>query len=142
MGSVYDLVRGKEVIVATEDQSITEAARLMAAHNVGAVPVVREGDLIGVFSERDIMNRVVAAGLDPQKTRVRDVMSNEVRAVGPQETLDDCMVLMKKYGIRHLPIVEANRLVGVISLRDILLHEVDEMDGEVRAMRAYIQSST
>ncbi len=142
MGSIYDLVRGNELIVATEEQSVSEVARLMAEHNVGAVPVVRGTDLVGVFSERDIMKRVVAEGRDPQKTRVGEVMSTEVRAVSPRETLEDCMVLMKMHGIRHLPIVESNRLVGVVSLRDILLHEVTEMDGEVRAMRAYIQSGT
>ncbi len=142
MGSIYDLVRGNELFVATEQQSVTEVARLMGQHNVGAVPVLRDGELVGVFSERDIMKRVVAVGLDPQRTRVGEVMSTDVRAVSPRETLEDCMVLMKMHGIRHLPIVEGNRLVGVVSLRDILLHEVTEMDGEVRAMRAYIQSST
>ncbi len=142
MGSIYDLVRGNDLFVATEEQSVTEVARLMGQHNVGAVPVLRDGELVGVFSERDIMKRVVAVGLDPQRTRVGEVMSTDVRAVSPRETLEDCMVLMKMHGIRHLPIVEGNRLVGVVSLRDILLHEVSEMDGEVRAMRAYIQSST
>ncbi len=142
MGSIYDLVRGNQLIVATEEQIVTEVARLMGEHNVGAVPVLRGADLVGVFSERDIMKRVVAEGRDPQKTRVGDVMSTDVHAVSPSETLQDCMVLMKMHSIRHLPIVDANRLVGVVSLRDILLHEVTEMDGEVRAMRAYIQSGT
>lgn len=142
MGSIYDLVRGNELFVATEEQNVTEVAQLMGHHNVGAVPVLRDGELVGVFSERDIMKRVVAAGLDPQRTRVGEVMSTDVHAVSPHETLQDCMVLMKRHGVRHLPIVEGDRLVGVVSLRDILLHEVTEMDGEVRAMRAYIQSGT
>lgn len=142
MGSIHELVRGNELFVATEDQSVLDVARLMGQHNIGAVPVLRDGDLVGVFSERDIMKRVVAVGRDPQKTRVGEVMSTEVYAVSPDAMLEDCMVLMKMHSIRHLPIVEGGRLVGVVSLRDILLHEVTEMDGEVRAMRAYIQSGT
>ena len=142
MGAVYDLVKGNDVLTVAGDKSVSEAARIMSEHNIGAVPVLVDGEVAGVFSERDIMNRVVATGLDPRKTRVSEVMSTEVWAVGPGESLESCMVLMKMHGVRHLPIIERNRLIGVVSLRDILLHEVTEMDGEVRAMRAYIQSGT
>jgi CBS domain-containing protein len=142
MGAIYELVRGNELHTVTEEHTVSQAARLMGEHNVGAVPVLRNGELVGVFSERDIMKRVVAAALDPQKTRVAEVMSTDVYAVSPQETLESCMVLMKMHGVRHLPIVDGDKLIAVVSLRDILLHEVTEMDGEVRAMRAYIQSGT
>lgn len=142
MGAIYDLVKGNEVLTVREDDRVSEAARAMSERNVGAVPVLRDGELVGIFSERDIMNRVVAAGVDPQKTRVSEVMSRDIHAVAPDETLESCMVLMKMHSVRHLPIVENNKLIGIVSLRDILLHEVTEMDGEVRAMRAYIQSGT
>jgi CBS domain-containing protein len=142
MGAIYDLVRNNQVLTVTENDSVSEAARIMSEHNIGAVPVLNDGELVGVFSERDIMKRVVAEGLDPRKIRVSEVMSTGVWAVGPDEPVESCMVLMKMHGVRHLPILERNRLLGVVSLRDILLHEVTEMDGEVRAMRAYIQSGT
>jgi CBS domain-containing protein len=112
----------------------------MKHNNVGAVPVISNGELVGILSERDVMNRVVAEGLDPQTTTLRQVMTPTPLTVGASESVENCMVLMKTHGIRHLPIVEGNVLVGMVSLRDILLHEVSEMDGEVRAMRAYIQS--
>lgn len=141
MGAIYDLVKANHLVSTDVDQTVSEAARLMKQNNVGAVPVVSHGELVGIFSERDIMNRVVAEELNPQTTRLHDVMSPGPLTVGPGDSVEDCMVLMKTHGVRHLPIVEGNVLVGMVSLRDILLHEVSEMDGEVRAMRAYIQSS-
>lgn len=140
MGAIYDLVRGNRLISIDESQTVSDAARLMRQNNVGAVPVVSNGELVGIFSERDIMNRVVAEGLDARSTTVRENMSPGPLTVGASETVENCMVLMKTHAVRHLPIVEGNVLVGIVSLRDILLHEVSEMDGEVRAMRAYIQS--
>jgi len=141
MGAIYDVVRTNELFTIDGDRSVAEAARFMSEHNIGAVPVIRNGELSGIFSERDLMKRVVAEGRDTQKTTVAEVMSRDVFTVGPHESLDNCMVLMKMRGIRHLPIVEGSELIGMVSLRDILLHEVTEMDGEVRAMRAYMQSS-
>ncbi|HYG98847.1 MAG TPA: CBS domain-containing protein [Terriglobales bacterium] len=141
MGAIYDLVRGNKLVSADQEQTVSDAARLMKSNNVGAVPVLNNGELVGIFSERDIMNRVVAEGLNPQTTVLRDVMSPGPLTVGAQESVENCMVLMKRHGVRHLPIVDGNQLVGMVSLRDILLFEVSEMDGEVRAMRAYIQST-
>lgn len=141
MGSIYDLVKGNQVVSTDEKQTVSDAARLMKQNNVGAVPVVSAGELVGIFSERDVMNRVVAEGLDPQITTLGQVMSQSPLTVSANESIENCMVLMKTHGVRHLPIVDGNVLVGMVSLRDILLHEVSEMDGEVRAMRAYIQSS-
>lgn len=142
MSAICELAKGSQLFTVDEQVSVADAAAMMAERNIGAVPVLKSGRLVGIFSERDIMKRVVAQCLDPQATRVAHVMTTEPLTVAPNETHENCMVLMKKHGVRHLPIVDAGRLVGVVSLRDILLHEVDEMDGEVRAMRAYIQSGT
>jgi CBS domain-containing protein len=140
MSAICELTKAGRLFTVDEQQTVAEAARIMADQNIGAAPVLRDGELVGIFSERDIMKRVVAKALDPQLTKVGHVMSTDVLTVAPQESLENCMVLMKTHGVRHLPIVEEGKLVGVVSLRDVLLHEVDEMDGEVRAMRAYIQS--
>lgn len=142
MSAIWELTKSHKLFTVEEQQTVAEAASVMADQNIGAAPVLRNGELVGIFSERDIMKRVVAKAMDPQSTKVGQVMSKDVLTVGPQESLENCMVLMKTHGVRHLPIVDAGELVGVVSLRDVLLHEVDEMDGEVRAMRAYIQSGT
>ena len=113
----------------------------MVEHNVGAVPVLKDGQLIGIFSERDLMSRVVVRGTDPALTAVNLVMTEDPLTVAPNDSLETCMTLMKRHGFRHLPVCSGRELRGVISLRDILLHDLDEKDDEVRMMRAYLHST-
>jgi CBS domain-containing protein len=136
---ISELIKDRETYFVEAGKSVLEAARWMVERNVGALPVLEGGRLVGIFSERDIMKRVVAEGRDPARTRVADVMTAEPLVVSPDDDVQHCMVLMKKHGFRHLPICGHNdKLVGLISLRDMLLHEVSEKDGEVQMMRAYI----
>jgi len=96
--------------------------------------------LAGVFSERDLMRRVVVEGRDSSQTRVGDVMTEDPLTVSPQEDMETCRFLMRRHGFRHLPICEGNQLKGMVSMRDIILHDLSEKDDEVRMMRAYIHS--
>src|SRR5690242_3458950 len=122
MQRISDLVADRRVIYSVDaNSSVLDAARFMMEHNIGAVPVLREGELAGIFSERDVMNRVVAAGRSPGQTRVSEVMTANPRAVQTEDTIDNCLFIMKEFGFRHLPIVEGKKLMGLISLRDILL---------------------
>jgi CBS domain-containing protein len=138
---IYDLINNQDTYRADGDQTVLEVAHAMVARNIGAVPVLRDGVLVGIFSERDLMKRVVAEGLDPRTTRLEEVMTEDPLTVSPSETVADCMVLMRRHGFRHLPICEGQRLLGVVSLRDVLLHDLTEKDYEVRMMRAYIQAT-
>ncbi len=140
MTTILELLRGRDVLIIQDDLLVAEAVRFMVERNIGAVPVLHHRDLVGIFSERDVMNRVVMRGVDPNTTPVSEVMSTDPLTVRPEETIHDCMVLMKKHGFRHLPVCEDGRLIGFLSLRDLLLHQVDEQDIEVRMMRAYISS--
>jgi CBS domain-containing protein len=140
MAHIYDLVKDQETYRAEVSQTVLELAQAMVDRNIGAVPVLREGELIGIFSERDLMRRVVAAGLDPSTTRVGDVMTEDPLTVHPDEDLETCMVLMRRHGFRHLPICEGKLLKGLVSLRDIMLHDLNEKDHDIRMMRAYIQA--
>ena len=139
--NIYDLIGNQDTYRADESQSVLEVAQAMVARNIGAVPILRDGLLVGIFSERDIMKRVVAEGLDPRSTRVDQVMTEEPLTVSPGESVENCMFLMRRHGFRHLPICDGKRLLAVISLRDLLLHDLTEKDHEVRMMRAYIQAS-
>jgi CBS domain-containing protein len=103
--------------------------------------VLRDGLLVGIFSERDLMKRVVVEGRDPRATRVDAVMTEDPLTVRPDESLETCMLLMRRHGFRHLPVCDGKELKGIVSLRDILLHDLNEKDHEVRMMRAYIQAS-
>ena len=141
MASVYDLIKGRETYHADVNQTVMEVARLLVEKNIGAVAVLDQGQLAGIFSERDLMRRVVVAGLDARNVKISEVMSKDPLTVSPDVGLDECMVLMKKHGFRHLPIARGKELLGVISLRDLLLQEVTEKHGEVQMMRAYIAGS-
>jgi len=138
---ISDLLKSQVVIAADPHQTVLEVARLMVEHNIGAVPVVHQGGLIGIFSERDLMNRVVVGGKDPARILVSQVMTEDPMTVEPGDSLETCMTLMRRHGFRHLPVCVGRDLRGFVSLRDILLHDLDEKDDEVRMMRAYLHST-
>jgi CBS domain-containing protein len=106
------------------------------------VPVLDETKLVGIFSERDIMRRVVTESRDPLTTRIAEVMSTDLRTVEPGTTSEDAMCVMQSHGVRHLPVCEGRTLVGFLSLRDLLRCHLDEKSGEAEAMRAYLQTSS
>jgi CBS domain-containing protein len=138
---VYDLINTQDTYRADADQTVFDVAQAMVDRNIGAVPVLCDGLLVGIFSERDLMKRVVVEGRDSRTTRVDEVMTEDPLTVRPDESLENCMLLMRRHGFRHLPVCEGKQLRGIISLRDILLHDLNEKDHEVRMMRAYIQAS-
>ena len=137
---ICDLIKNQETYEAELGQTVLETVRAMVERNIGAVPVVHGGKLVGIFSERDLMRRVVAEGRDPRATCIAEVMTDDPMVVGTAEDLETCMTLMRRHGFRHLPVCHEGHLVGVVSLRDILLHDLNEKDDEVRMMRAYIHS--
>jgi CBS domain-containing protein len=142
MASISHLIKGHELYWVEADQSVASVVSSMVQRNIGAVPVLRDGRLVGIFSERDLMKRVFVEGRDPKTTSVAEVMTANPYVVAPDTSLEDCMIVMKQHGFRHLPICSGDHLLGLISLRDILLHEVDEKDGDLQMMRAYIRTGT
>jgi len=108
------------IFTVVPEQSILSAAQYMRSNNIGAVAVVREGTLSGIISERDILNKVTGPGIDPRDICVSRVMSYDVATVSPDATWDDCLIKMGTAHCRHLPVVEDDKLIGMISLRDIL----------------------
>ena len=128
MARIFDLVKERRVYSIDADSTVVEAARFMMEHNIGALPVVRNGELVGIFSERDVMNRVVAVGRMPGQTLVSEVMTVNPRSVTTDESIDECLFLMREFGFRHLPICEGKQLKGLVSLRDIMLSNARESD--------------
>jgi len=137
---ICDLVKAQDTYQAELGYTVLETVRVMVERNIGAVPVVHNGKLVGIFSERDLMRRVVAEGRDPRSTCMAEVMTDDPVTVNTQEDVQECMAMMRRHGFRHLPVCHDGQLVGIVSLRDILLHDLDEKDDEVRMMRAYIHS--
>lgn len=120
MASVADLVKDRRVLSVRADQSVLEAARLMTEFNIGAVPVMRGDDVAGIFSERDIMSRVVAAGRSPAITKIAEVMTPRPLVLSPTDSVEQAAFVMQEHGFRHLVVCEGKVLKGVISLRDVM----------------------
>src|ERR1700727_935471 len=132
MSTLRSLVKDRKIYSIDAGRTVLEAARFMMEHNMGALPVVRNGELAGTFSDRDIMNRAVAQGRTPGHTIVSEVMTANPRSVHLDESIEECLFIMHEFGFRHLPIVEGKELRGLVSLRDIVKHQAAELDPQNR----------
>jgi len=132
MSMIYDLVKDRRVYSIEADHSVLEAARFMMEHNIGALPVIRSGELVGIVSERDIMNRVVAVGRMPGTTKISEIMTANPKSISVEESVENSLFLMREFGFRHLPITDGKQLKGLVSLRDLLLRYVSQKEAESR----------
>lgn len=123
------------------DRPVSEAARLMAEREVGAVLVVEAGRLLGIFSERDLLRRVVAKRLPLDATALRDVMTQDPVTAAPDESRTSAILKMRAIGCRHLPILVEGQVVDTVSIRDLLFAEIAEREGEIEELRRYIQGT-
>jgi CBS domain-containing protein len=138
---ISNLLKNQVMVSVDVQQTVLEVARLMVEYNIGAVPVMKDGLLVGIFTERDLMSRVLVGAKNPAQTAVAEVMTEDPLTVEPGDHLETCMTLMRRHNFRHLLVCHGQELKGVVSLRDILLHDLDEKDDEVRMMRAYLHST-
>ena len=140
MATIRDLLINRTIHYVQPEQTVFEAANYMVQCNVGAVPVLDGTKLVGIFSERDIMKRVVSEGRDPMITSISNVMTTGVHTVSPSASCHEAMAMMQEYAVRHLPVCDGSTLVGFLSLRDLLHQKLDETVGEAETLRAYIQT--
>ena len=139
--TVRDMLRGKsDVYSVAPSDTVFTALRLMADRNIGAVLVRSNEKLEGIFSERDYARKVVLLGKMSRETLVGEIMTPRVVSVEPNWTADQCMALMTEKRIRHLPVMEQGRLVGVISIGDVVRAVVDEQQFTIDALQRYITS--
>jgi CBS domain-containing protein len=140
MRTVRQLLDGKRPGVFTVNSSdpVRTAIQLMADHFVGALPVLEDGRLAGIISERDYARKVVLMGRKSTETTVGTIMSSPVFHVGPAQTVNECMMLMTEKRIRHLPVVHDGELIGVISIGDCVKAVIDEQKHEIEDLRRYI----
>jgi CBS domain-containing protein len=137
---IRDVIRNREPYSTKATATVQEAAEFMAMRNIGAVCVIDDdGRLIGVFSERDVLKRVVVAHRDPMEVRVGDVTSELRAVIQCDETPHQALERMEIIGTRHLPVVDGERWVGMLSMRDLLRVEVGEQGDEIKLLHEYIQ---
>ena len=141
MNTLHSIVRGRPLYSIQQHWTVLEAARYMAEKKIGAAAVVEGDYCVGVFSERDLMTRVLVAGRMAEQTLVSEVMTREVVACTPEESYEEGLRQMQQANCRHLPIVEEGRLLGFVSLRDLMQIEIAEKDEELRHINAYVHST-
>jgi CBS domain-containing protein len=134
---VGDLIEKRKLVLGTPDMSVAKAAWMMKKNKVGAVLVVEQGRLVGIFTERDAVYRVMALGLPPDTTVLRDVMTREPMSVGPDESLGTAMLLMHEHGFRHAPVIEDGRPIGVVSARQALDPDLEEFAVEAERRKSF-----
>jgi CBS domain-containing protein len=140
MKTVTHLLRtkGSEVHTISPDAAVFEALSVMAERNVGAVLVVEGERLIGILSERDYARKVILKGKASKEIPVREIMTSHVLYVRPHQTIDDCMALMTDKRVRHLPVLDGERLVGVISIGDVVKAIIAEQEFMIEQLQNYI----
>lgn len=137
---IRDVIRNRKPYSTKASATVQEAAEFMAARNIGAVCVVDDaGKLLGVFSERDVLKRILVPGLDPHTVLVGEVTSDLRAVIRCDETPHQALERMELIGTRHLPVVDGEHWVGMLSIRDLLRVELGEQGNELKLLHEYIQ---
>ncbi len=130
--------KGQDVAMVDREASVLEAAEKMNERRIGCVVVMHQGKIVGIFTERDILNRIVAAQKDPALTKVSEVMTAKVAVCSPDTPLESCRAAMSRNKMRHLPVVDGDRLVGMLSSGDLLAREIQEQEETIRWLHEYM----
>lgn len=140
MSHLKNLIKETEVITLPPSANVLDASKKMTECRIGSILVVEGDSLIGIFTERDLLNRVVSTGLPPQATLLSQVMSKNVRTVSLGDSVESVFQRMEETKCRHIPVVDGTKLVGVVTMRNILEWLTDQMKEENLFLKNYIQS--
>ena len=142
MKTVRDILasKGKDIWSIAPDATVFETLQLMAEKEIGAVLVMVGGNAVGIFTERDYARQVILKGKASKDTPVREVMTSRVVYVKPEETIENCMALMTDKRVRHLPVLEQNRVCGVLSIGDVVKAVISEKQFMIQQLENYITS--
>jgi CBS domain-containing protein len=130
--------KGRDVYSVAPDDTVLAALKLMAEHDVGALAVIENNQIIGLISERNYARKVILKGKLSKDTRVREIMEERVICINPRHSVDACMALMTEYHTRHLPVLEQGQLVGIISIGDIVKSIIDDQQFTIEQLEHYI----
>lgn len=132
--------KGNEIWAVASSDSVLDAIKMMAEKRVGALLVIDGDNLSGIISERDYARKVILMGRSSENTPVKDIMTKELICANPEHSLDDCMSLMTEYRIRHLPVTKEEKVVGVLSIGDLVKAKIDEQQYTIEQLQSYIAS--
>lgn len=132
--------KGHDVYSVTSDYTVFDALKVMGEKNIGALPIIEEGELKGIFSERDYARKIVLHNKSSHDTLVKDIMTANVITVSPDDTIDQCMELMSNRRIRHLPVVNEGKVVGLLSISDLVKVIIERQKETIEHLQSYIAS--
>jgi CBS domain-containing protein len=140
MVTVKDILdrKGSNVVTIVPDDSVLTAAKLMNQLRIGGVVVAEDGEIVGIFTERDILRRVVAERLDPAKTPIRDVMTSPVTTCRPEAPLDEVRALITEKRVRHIPVANEDGLCGIVTSGDLVAHQTEEQADTIQYLNSYM----
>ena len=130
--------KGSSVWQVSPETTVFEAIKLMAAKNIGALPVMSNGALVGIFTERDYTRKIALAGKSSKDTQVWEIISNQVVCVSPNESIEECMRLMTENRVRHLPVVEDEKVLGIVSIGDLVNWIISAQSAAIDQLEQYI----
>ncbi len=130
--------KGSQVFSVTRDTTVLDAIKLLSEKNIGALPVIEEGKLLGIFSERDYARKIILKGKTSNDTPVKEIMTENPYTVEPGQTLEDCMTIMSDRHIRHLPVMQDNAVVGMISVSDVVKAIIQAQRETIDHLKNYI----
>jgi CBS domain-containing protein len=133
--------KGNEIWSIAPQATIYEALQVMSEKDVGALLVVHKGDVVGIFSERDYARKLILKGKFSRDTFVEELMTRKVLYVGPESTIEDCMALMTAKSVRHLPILKDERLIGIVTLGDVVKQIISDQEFTIHQLENYISGS-
>jgi CBS domain-containing protein len=140
---VPDIISEKQALTTFgADVTVRQAAKVMAERHIGAVLIMSNGKLEGIFTERDVLNRVVAPGKDPETVKIGEVMTRNPDTVSPDASALDTLILMQSKGYRHLPVLDGGELVGIVSIRDLFSAVKRELEEDIQEREAFIFGAT
>ena len=140
---VPDIIGGKQTLLTlSADVSVRQAAKLMADRHIGAVLITADGRLEGIFTERDVLNKIVAPGRDPEAVKLGEVMTRNPDTVPPDATALDTLIRMQTKGYRHVPVVDDGELIGIVSVRDLFNAVKRELEEDIQEREAFIFGAT
>lgn len=140
MQTVADILgsKGREIWTVKPTDTVLEALRVMAEHDIGVVAVLDGEKLVGIFTERDYARKVVLIGRASRDSAVRDIMTHKVMCVAPDRPVNECMALMTEHRLRHLPVLHQKRVVGIVSIGDLVKATIEEQEFTITQLQSYV----
>lgn len=140
MSTVSDILsrKGRSVVSVETNHTVMDAVRLMNTHRIGAVVVIDKETVVGIFTERDLLTRIVGKGLSPDQTRIGEVMSTPIAYCSPETEIAECGRAMTQKRIRHLPVIDNGRLSGLVSVGDVMAWELSDQQSTIKYLKEYI----